>query len=91
VAESVSGARDSDLRGPELEEGADLHLRRLTPDEEERRMGFSGTWTAIPGAVDSKRYKAIGNSMAVPVMRWIGEGIHAVDEIVNNPDFGTLL
>ena len=54
-------------------------------------MGFSGTWTAIPGAVDSKRYKAIGNSMAVPVMRWIGEGIHAVDEIVNNPDFGTLL
>lgn len=85
VAESLGGAGNSELRGPELDEGpdtADLQLRRLTPEEEERRMGFPTGWTDIPGAVDSKRYKACGNSMAVPVMRWIGEGIAAVDAIV---------
>lgn len=62
-------------------DGKNLYLRRLTPAEEERRMGFSGYHTAIPDASDTDRYKAIGNSMAVPVMRWIGEGIKAVDSI----------
>jgi DNA (cytosine-5)-methyltransferase 1 len=37
------------------------------------------SWTLIPDAKDAHRYKAIGNSMAVPVMRWIGEGIAAVN------------
>ena len=78
VAEIISEAGGSDGKGL----GYDgKNLRRLTPTEEERRMGFSGTWTNIPNAVDSKRYKAIGNSMAVPVMRWIGEGIQTVDQI----------
>ena len=84
VAESVGEAGASDLRGFELEEGeksSEQLLRRLTPAEEERRMGFSGKWTALPNASDSDRYAAIGNSMAIPVMRWIGEGIQIVDQI----------
>ncbi len=55
-------------------------LRRLTPRECERLQGFPDNWTVIPGATDSARYKAIGNSMAVPCMRWIGEGIAEVDK-----------
>lgn len=56
-------------------------VRRLTPLECERLQGFPDNWTAIPGAKDGPRYKAIGNSMAVPVMRWIGERIQLVDGI----------
>jgi len=85
VAESVGETGSSDPRRFRLEEGQEagesLLLRRLTPAEEEQRMGFPGDWTAIPNANDSDRYKAIGNSMAVPVMRWIGEGIQTVDQI----------
>ena len=56
-------------------------VRRLTPRECERLQGLPDDWTAIPGAFDSARYKAIGNSMAVPCMRWIGEGIAEVDKL----------
>jgi DNA (cytosine-5)-methyltransferase 1 len=56
-----------------------MHVRRLTPVECERLQGFPDGWTDIrPGGKDtpdSPRYKALGNSMAVPVMRWIGERI----------------
>ena len=60
-----------------------LTVRRLTPLECERLQGFPDGWTDIPWkgkkhAPDSPRYKALGNSMAVPVMRWIGEGIQLV-------------
>jgi site-specific DNA-cytosine methylase len=55
-------------------------LRACTPWEEERRQGFSGEYTAISGASDKDRYEAIGNSMAVPVMRWIGEQIEKADK-----------
>lgn len=59
-----------------------LEARRLTPMECERLQGFPDDWTAITyrgkAAADAPRYKAIGNSMAVPVMRWIGERIDAV-------------
>jgi len=47
----------------------------LTPTECERLQGFPDGYTAIPGAKDTPRYKALGNSMAVPVMRWILERI----------------
>ena len=57
-------------------------IRRLTPLECERLQGFPDNWTQIPyrgkqadECPDSARYKAIGNSMAVPVMKWIGERI----------------
>ena len=58
-------------------------VRRLTPRECERLQGFPDDWTLVPyrgkPACDGPRYRAIGNSMAVPVMRWIGEQIHEVD------------
>ena len=57
-------------------------VRRLTPMECERLQGFPDGWTDIPWrgkdhAPDSPRYKALGNSMAVPVMQWIGKRIQA--------------
>lgn len=59
-----------------------MQVRKLTPKECERLQGFPDDWTKIPykgkdadSCPDTKRYKAIGNSMAVPVMRWIGERI----------------
>ena len=62
-----------------------LTVRRLTPVECERLQGFPDGWTDIPWkgkphAPDGPRYKALGNSMAVPVMRWIGQGIQLVED-----------
>jgi len=48
-----------------------MKVRRLTPLECERLQGFPDNWTNIPGASDTTRYKALGNSMAVNVMRLI--------------------
>jgi DNA (cytosine-5)-methyltransferase 1 len=59
----------------------DYRVRRLTPRECERLQGFPDDYTAIPGASDSARYKALGNSMAVPVMRWIGRRIQRVESL----------
>ena len=60
-------------------------VRRLTPLECERLMGFADGYTDIAWqggrAPDSRRYKALGNSMAVPVMRWIGQRIAIADRI----------
>ena len=63
-----------------------MQVRRLTPVECERLQGFPDNYTNIawrkkPESPDGPRYKALGNSMAVPVMRWIGERIQAEDEI----------
>lgn len=62
---------------------SEFRVRRLTPRECERLQGFPDDYTAITfrgkPAADGPRYKAIGNSMAVPVMRWIGERIAAVE------------
>jgi DNA (cytosine-5)-methyltransferase 1 len=52
-------------------------LRKITPTECERLQGFPDGWTNIHlKTPDGPRYKALGNSMAVPVMRWIGERIN---------------
>ena len=57
-------------------------VRRLTPVECERLQGFPDDYTNIKSnCPDGSRYKALGNSMAVPVMRWIGEGIDDVDSL----------
>ena len=56
-----------------------LGVRRLTPLECERLQGFKDNWTNIPGATNSKRYKACGNSMAVPVIKWLGKRILEVE------------
>lgn len=63
-------------------------VRRLTPRECERLQGFPDDWTLIPWrgkpaseCPDGPRYKAIGNSMAVPVMAWIGRRIALAESI----------
>jgi len=64
-------------------------VRRLTPRECERLQGFPDDYTLIPyrgkPAADGPRYKALGNSMAVPCMFWIGERIAEVDKIIPPP------
>lgn len=64
-----------------------MMVRRLTPRECERLQGFLDDYTLIPygkkPASDGPRYKALGNSMAVPVMKWIGERIEAVEFLIN--------
>lgn len=57
-------------------------VRRLTPRECERLQGFPDDYTLLPGkAADGPRYKALGNSMAVNVMRWIGERIQSIENL----------
>ena len=51
--------------------GRPLLIRRLTPLECERLQGFPDGWTNIPGASDSARYKALGNSVAIPCVEYI--------------------
>lgn len=70
--------------------GTKSAIRRLTPVECERLQGFPDNFTAIPwkkkepeDCPDGPRYKALGNSMAVPVMRWIGERIQLVDDFIS--------
>ncbi len=52
-------------------------VRRLTPVECERLQGFPDNWTNVGNVSDAKRYNALGRSMAVPVMRWIGKKIQS--------------
>jgi len=66
-----------------------MAIRRLTPRECERLQGFPDDWTLIPyrnksaeQCPDGPRYKACGNSMAVPVMRWIGKRIEMVEQLM---------
>jgi len=61
-------------------------VRRLTPTECERLQGFPDSFTNVPwrgknGAPDGPRYKALGNSMAVNAMRWLGTRIQIVSEL----------
>lgn len=64
-------------------------IRRLTEIECERLQGFPDNWTKIPyrnkpadNCPSSPRYKAAGNSMAVPVIRWLGERIEEVEQML---------
>jgi len=77
----VHGSQDPDTL---TERGRDSCVRRLTPRECERLQGFPDDYTRIAwrgkpaeSCPDSPRYRALGNSMAVPVMRWIGQQIDA--------------
>jgi len=73
VAGTVDTVKPGNVAGPTI------GVRRLTPRECERLQGFPDDWTLVSHrgkpAADGPRYKAIGNSMAVPVMRWIGKRI----------------
>ena len=57
--------------GPQL-------IRRLVPQECELLQGFPPGWTDLPGASDSARYKALGNSVAVPCVEYLMQGIALV-------------
>jgi cytosine-specific methyltransferase len=61
----------------------DDKLRRLSPLECERLMGFPDNYTLIDGAKKTNRYQAIGNSWAIPVIKWIGKRI-------KNPEYYNL-
>jgi DNA (cytosine-5)-methyltransferase 1 len=66
-------------------------VRRLTPVECERLQGFPDGYTDIPWrgkdhSPDGPRYKALGNSMAVNVMQWIGERIAMVEALADEID-----
>lgn len=76
---TVGALTSSDRKGPNSQyvgqdklvvEGP-LLIRRLTPLECERLQGFPDLWTAIPSAADSARYKALGNSVAIPCVEFI--------------------
>ena len=67
-----------------------MAIRRLTPIECERLQGFPNNWTKIPyrgkhedSCPDGPRYKACGNSMATPVIKWIGERIDLIQSIAD--------
>ena len=82
VQRGGSGGRHDGVMQP------DMSVRRLTPTECERLQGFPDNWTRIPyrnkdadACPDGPRYKALGNSMAVNVMRWIGQRIAMVDRL----------
>ena len=81
--ETVGALTSSDRKGPNSQyvgqdklvvEGP-LLIRRLTPLECERLQGFPDGWTDLPGASDSSRYKALGNSVAIPCVEYIMCGI----------------
>jgi DNA (cytosine-5)-methyltransferase 1 len=65
-----------------------MAVRRLTPVECERLQGFPDNYTNIPWrkaqeSPDGPRYKSLGNSMAVPVMAWIGKRIADYEQQTN--------
>ena len=83
VAVPLTNRSDGTGTGPTVMQA--MAVRRLTPKECERLQGFPDNYTDIKpkgkATPDGPRYKALGNSMAVPVMRWIGERIAQVEKI----------
>ena len=82
----ISSEDGSGRSPPTVSQG--MAVRRLTPTECERLQGFPDDYTQIPwrnkaaeDCPDGPRYKAMGNSMAVPVMRWIGERVQMIEEM----------
>lgn len=88
--DNANAAVDFDVSGTLKWGGVSMDsyiVRRLTPRECERLQGFPDDWTKIDdGTPDTPRYKALGNSMAVPCMRWIGERIQMVDEMLKTEE-----
>ena len=76
--ESARQHKDAtDLIYQETMEGP-LLIRRLTPRECERLQGFPDDWTDLPGAADAPRYKALGNSVAIPCVEYLMRGMACV-------------
>lgn len=72
-AEGFDASEDGTGRGQPIVNEGSWAVRRLTPTECERLQGFPDGYTA--GQADGPRYKQLGNSMATPVLAWIGERI----------------
>lgn len=71
----------------------DNRLRRFTPIECERLMGFPDNYTEIPTAKPTARYQGVGNSWAVPVVKWLGKRIVTQGDktiVLADPDTGLL-
>ena len=83
VAVPLTNRADGTGTGPTVMQS--MAVRRLTPVECERLQGFPDNYTDIKSknkpTPDGPRYKALGNSMAVPVMAWIGKRIQEVENI----------
>lgn len=83
---SMNSTTGRDNGGGQLAVASKTMIRRLTPRECERLMGFPDNYTLVPYrkkfSSNGPRYKALGNSMAVPVMRWIGDRIAMVEEVI---------
>ena len=79
----VHGALQADRSATQVDGVVqNMVVRRLTPIECARLQGFPDDYLSqVPGVSDTAQYKALGNSMAVPVMRWIGERIAAVEAL----------
>ena len=75
--EITSPLMSRDYKDPQTVFSKNMAVRRLTPIECERLQGFPDDYTNIKDKCpDGPRYKAMGNSMAVPVMKWIGNRIN---------------
>jgi len=84
VSVPLTNRADGTGTGPTVMQS--MAVRRLTPVECERLQGFPDGYTNIPWrkaseSPDGPRYKALGNSWAVPVVRWIGERIKMFEEM----------
>ncbi len=84
--ETVGALTAGDSKGPnsqyvsqdKLVVEAPLLIRRLTPRECERLQGYPDDWTDLPGAADSPRYRALGNSVAIPCVEYLMYGMALV-------------
>ena len=81
--ETVGALTSSGRKGPnsqyvgqdKLVVDGPLLIRRLTPLECERLQGFPDGWTDLPGSSDSARYRALGNSVAIPCVEFVMRGV----------------
>ena len=98
MEDTVAGTIDANMgmsghaNRPAVIKQQSMAVRRLTPVECERLQGFRDNYTNIPWrkkdeSPDGPRYKALGNSMAVPVMNWIGKKIQKISlNPIDSPD-----
>lgn len=87
----IAGTLTADALAVTVHDGSRWVVRRLTPVECERLQGFPDHYTDIPyrgkeHPPDTPRYKALGNSMAVPTMRWLGDRLQMVQEIMDEKE-----
>jgi DNA (cytosine-5)-methyltransferase 1 len=76
----ANSGQGTNTAGPKIID-RDGRIRRVTPIEAERLMGFPDDYTLIPGkCLESWRYEALGNSMVIPVMSWLGHRIQQMHQ-----------